>query len=1455
VEFIKSINLSVKGRNDLKFKKSTNVLLSVLLAGSTFAAPAFANDNPDAVSNQTLTSGFNKEEILKKIQKSKQLVMSPSYDLNEKVRIIVEVAGETPIEYATKNEVLYQDLPQATKDKLQDAAESKQGAVQDAIKNKGLHIEVENSFTTVVNGFSTEVMYKDIATIEELPNVAKVEIVTEYERPKTEPNMTTSHGYIQTSQTWADAKYKGEGQIIAVLDTGVDPSHKDFVLSPETEEDLTAGEVAEIAAAKGLPGTFRTEKVPYGYNYFDKNQEILDLGPQASEHGMHVAGTTAANGEIKGVAPEAQVLGMKVFSNDPEYPSTYSDIYIAAMDDAIELGADVVNMSLSATSDFYRPGNLDDVAVTRASDNGIVVNAAASNAGHIGYGWDSPYAENPDIGTTGSPALTKDAISVAATGNDMFLYEHQFTLGANTFTGYGADSWKALNDAGIEIVSLGGKLGYPEDYAGKDVAGKIVLVKRGDLTFYDKNVNATAAGAAGIIVYNNGNPVFHKDQGGWGLVPFMLVETNVGAALEAAITTAGGTLSLPVTESKKNEGPEMGKMTEFSSWGTTPSLELKPEISAPGGNILSTMQNNTYGYMSGTSMATPHLAGGSALVIQYLKDKYPNLTPGERTRQAKLLLMNSARKIEDAYGQPFSPRRQGAGMMQTYAAVTTPVTVVNKLTNQGKVELKDFTSKTFSMTLVAKNNSATDVTYDVNTDVLTDTIQGDYNALIAGDMDGAVVTAPETITVPANGTQEFTVSVDLTNATIPALDDNDNPTTLPLKEDIFVEGFVTLEHASLPDLNVPYVGFYGEWDRPNLFDGFWGSADSSFYGWADMMDDATNWLLQSPKGYAISPNGDWSSDDIQPLMGFLRNAKEVQYNILDATGKELRRVKTEYNVVKTFFDGGDGYPYDYRGGRTWDATVKGATVPDGQYLYEVKGVIDYPGAQWQSKKLPVIVDTVAPTVDVTHDEATNTINWTAADEGSGIVAYDVLVNGESILPLDEDDLPTVLPGDATSYVLPEQYENSFVTVVAVDYALNLGWGEKVVGDNEIPIITLLSPAPLGYENSTEVSIFGLLEDGTGVKSLTVNGSPVEVQYDAETKTHYFETVIDFGAEGVHSVNVVATDFNDNTIGINREIFIDTTPATITVNSEVPEYVAHDVASYDLDVTLTDNWREMSFYIDDNHRYGNAFDVPFAMDGHTYNYKETLPLQTGLNTFQLALVDLGGHVTYETINIYKLAEGEAVPAANITSATVTPDEFISINRPAYLNATSDEAITWNVTVTDPEGNEVQMGTTEPSTAYHGAFAVDQTALNGVYTVTFGGTNAAGQEVGNVVKHFTVYNYATLISSVQTLNAAGQAQSTFTANSTVNIKASVKNLESFNVSPMVILQVLDSQNRVVGKSFLTMDQLNSQSTNGLGFQLPLSGFATGTYKVEAYVWTGWDMVPLAAASKGQVTFNVQ
>ncbi|WHY85459.1 S8 family serine peptidase [Neobacillus novalis] len=1186
-----------------------------------------------------------------------------SLKATDKVRVIVEVDGQTPVEYATKQGKLFKELAEDTKSSLASKVDSQQKSVKSKITSKGIKIDYKQQYATAFNGFSGEVAYGDVAKLEAIAGVKKVYLANSYNRPVLEPNMKTSHNFIQSRDTWSDSGFKGEGMVVSVIDTGVDPSHRDFKITDTKKDDLTKDGVTKLVKDNSLKGKFYTDKVPYGYNYYDQNNTILDLGPGASMHGMHVAGTVAANGDeakggIKGVAPEAQVLAMKVFSNDPLFPSTTSDIYLAAIDDSIKLGADVLNMSLGSTASFYEENSAEDLAIRRATANGIVCAVSAGNSQHLGYGWDDPFAKNPDIGVVGAPGLNPDTISVAAAGNEAYLFQHAITLEGNTnfsAVGKGIDDWNQLvadNGGKFELVSLGAKLGTPEDYAGLDVKGKVVVVPRGSLTFVDKTTNAAAAGAAGIIVWNATNGVPYDNQGGWD-APFMFISKAEGETLNAAI--AAGQKNLKVSQIKKSESPEMGRMTDFTSWGTTPSLEMKPEITAPGGNIYSTVNNDKYALMSGTSMAAPHVAGGSALVQEYLQadKRFKDLSVADRTHLAKVLLMNTAKVIDDLGGQPFSPRRQGAGMMQTHSAVTTPVYVVNKSNGEPKVELKDFQSKKFEMTFTAKNVTDKAVTYDVNTKVLTDSFYQyekdapDYNALEAGDMKDAKIDAPKTITVPAGKSVDFTVKVDLSKAKIPGYDLEGKKVFRDLKEDIFVEGSVNLkaQGEKTPNLTVPYVGFYGKWDNPSILDGFKDLGEDRFFDVTGMfganepvsdmlIDDWFQAPIPEKNVWTISPDGDGWNDDVNAFPSFLRNAAEVQFNILDKDEKLLRRVKTETQVRKNYYNGGRGEVYNYETDRAWDGKVGGKTVKDGLYYYEIKSVIDYAGAKWQSKKVPVLVDLTAPKVEATYDAEKGAVTWNTTEEGSGVEVYGIWVNGV---------FQDWVDGKATSYVIKNAPEKAVVEILAGDYAQNVSVETAAIGDVEMPLIYLTdgtkdssgeyvsnTPEAYGAYNTRTVPVKGIVTDDIGLKYVKVAGKEVPLKKD-KAGNLTFSTEVTFEKDGLQGIFIEAVDHSNKSFSITRYVYIDTTKGEINVTA--PERVDAAVKEITLDVNLKDNHSYLDFFVDDNNVLKKSSDSEVDMQkAISQNVKVTLPLELGENKFTLKLKDIAGNETIKELAI-------------------------------------------------------------------------------------------------------------------------------------------------------------------------------------------------------------------------------
>ena len=187
------------------------------------------------------------------------------------------------------------------------------------------------------------------------------------------------------------------------------------------------------------------------------------------------------------------------------------------------------------------------------------------------------------------------------------------------------------------VILPAGVPGAPEDYDGIDVTGKVVFVQRGGLPFTEKGDNAVAKGAIATVVYNNQPGVINMDLSAYNsTAPCVSISQTDGEAIWAASTQsadgkyATGKMTIMSGVGSGQFHSEFYTMSDFSSWGVPGSLELKPEITAPGGNIYSVngahkgdgghTSHDAYETMSGTSMASPQVAGMAAVLGQYVRE-------------------------------------------------------------------------------------------------------------------------------------------------------------------------------------------------------------------------------------------------------------------------------------------------------------------------------------------------------------------------------------------------------------------------------------------------------------------------------------------------------------------------------------------------------------------------------------------------------------------------------------------------------------------------------------------------------------------------------------------------------------------------------------------------------------------------------------------------------------------
>lgn len=539
-------------------------------------------------------------------------------------------------------------------------------------------------------------------------------------------NITWANGYtgagskvaiIDTGADTLHLSFSGEGLEYAFQQTAAEKgmSYDEYVASLDllTAEKIEAVKGQLNANIGSGAAAYRNTKVGYGYNYVDKRVDYIEhLNDSQGEHGSHVAGISTANrfvkvdGEFKpaletvgtqGVAPDAQLVVMKVFGNGG---GAYDSDYMVAIEDAIVLGCDSANLSLgSGSAGFSFSGTYESV-MNKLVENGMVVAMSAGNS----YGWYSTpkndnmyaylYMDDVKYDTAGSPGSFTNSLTVASVDN-MGSTGYPLLFGErNVFysetSGYGNDPISTLAGQELEYVYFdnygadGDGNSLLEPYADA-IAGKVVLCSRGTSSFYQKVNAAAAAGAIACIIYNNQAGTINMNlQGVTTNIPAVSILQSDGNAIKAqstAVTAEDNTVyytgTMSISEEMVVQVPEVTDnvtVSAFSSYGMPGTLVLKPEILAPGGSIYSvwganagqsspTTSHEDYEMMSGTSMASPQVAGMAAIMGQYIRENDLCAKTGLTARQLiNSLLMSTAHPVYDSNGEYWPVFRVGAGL-------------------------------------------------------------------------------------------------------------------------------------------------------------------------------------------------------------------------------------------------------------------------------------------------------------------------------------------------------------------------------------------------------------------------------------------------------------------------------------------------------------------------------------------------------------------------------------------------------------------------------------------------------------------------------------------------------------------------------------------------------------------------------------------------------------------------
>lgn len=545
--------------------------------------------------------------------------------------------------------------------------------------------QVRKIFNTLFTGFSMQIEKKDIALLEKLDGVKRVDPIRTYEVTVDESVPFIGGGNVRGKLDEKGERLTGKGIKIAVIDTGVDYEHPDL--------------------KKNFKG---------GYDVVDQDNDPMETTKEqglSTIHGTHVAGIIAANGKIKGVAPDAEIYAYRALG--PGGKGTTEQV-IEAIEKAVEDGVDIINLSLGNT--VNGPDWPTSIALDKAVEKGVIAVTSNGNSG-------------PNMWTVGSPGTSENAISVGASTPPLNV--PYLTVGSkkreiplNIMVG--SKPWTFKRD--YKIVEAG--LGREEDLT--DIENKIVLIKRGVIPFGEKAQKAMLAGAKAVIIYNNTPGSFMGGLDQQIEIPVVSISKEDGEWLLEQLGKKEKNFLRTIYRKEEDQ------IASFSSRGpVTHTWGVKPDVVAPGVAIDSTIPKGYLG-LNGTSMSAPHVAGTAALVKQ--------ANPEWTVEEIKAAIMNTAKPLQDMEGKPYSPHEQGTGRIQIEKAIYAETLVYPASIGFG-TWTREEARQTREVELTIKNTSDITRTYHVKPPFIVP--------------DGVQWKVPFSVTIKPNESKKVPVTIDI----------------------------------------------------------------------------------------------------------------------------------------------------------------------------------------------------------------------------------------------------------------------------------------------------------------------------------------------------------------------------------------------------------------------------------------------------------------------------------------------------------------------------------------------------------------------------------------------------------------------------------------------------------------------------------------------------------------------
>lgn len=893
-----------------------------------------------------------------------------------------------------------------------------------AIKN--IESEIERNVEISAKGnfifcfITTDLTSEEAKKILTLDYVKSVSIENEHKKMEAKPRLRRmavseridASNLIGIDKSISD-EYDGTGKLVAVIDGNFSPSHHVFKLNNSNNLKLKKSDIVRFINSNSdkfkntnIDELYINEKVPFGFHYINRN---ANLNPEKNPvgHGQHVSGIAVGNEglvmdkyKFKGVAPNAQLLTLNVFANE----STGSSYFLEALNDAVYLRADVVNMSFGATKATEKGYNSADKKVKElvnfiSKKTGTTVVIAAGNDGALEGDLSIDY---PDIGNMASPGILEGAITVAAVENEFYIGQAINIAGKNLT--YNKASSKGL-EKGRYFISDCKKALSIEDC--KSARGRIALIERGENSFSQKIKNAKEAGAVAAIIYNNMPGELLMSIEDEDSIPSYSISMDDGKFLLSNTDRA-----LDIEEGEKIlKNSNAGKISTYSNWGLTADGELKPDLAAPGSNIYSADNNDGFVTKTGTSMAAPHVSGAVAVMSQAI-DKNPifkNINLYEKSDLIKTLLMNSAEPQTDSNTNAnVSPRKQGAGLINVKRALDLDFTVLDSKTNKASVFEKNVGSE-LNVKLKVKNFSNRDKYLKASYVFSIDDHDGKKNLMRPKEL--FAEDSEKEYFVGANS--EAIIDLNITFKNTETLESFSNGA--------FIEGYISLDDGE-KSATLPVVTFKGDFnsypvvekpiykmDFENEFPMYWNfnprvnkwhkfmthietdlngeSVVAGMENFKEVDEGKKNGEIVKPvfsKRLYFSPNGDGNYDKLN-LIAVVTKTANFKVVIKNSDGEAIYEKELPEYSYKNISNWADNPQLDKRSlGYTAIDGIDIKNLEDGDYTLELEGVGVAEGSVKKVEKFEFTVDKIAPEiVNINKDE--NGVKFEVKDESDADV--------------------------------------------------------------------------------------------------------------------------------------------------------------------------------------------------------------------------------------------------------------------------------------------------------------------------------------------------------------------------------------------------------------------------------------------------------------------------------------